>query len=81
MDDQPTLRLLADAELDAVTGGHHGGQAGNGGTTEIVQLVEVSIGEVVAAGTGNTATVTLNIIGSGTATTATQSWSRNLFRH
>lgn len=46
-----TLRPLADIEIDAVSGGKKSGSSGNGGghnTTTIVEIVDISIGELVA---------------------------------
>ena len=48
MDTQPTIYVLSDAELDAVTGGKKGGGGGGGGET--AEIVEISIGEIVAVG-------------------------------
>ena len=59
MTTQPTLYLLHDSELDAVTGGKHKA-ASTGGT--VVGIVEVSIGEIVATGHSS---ITLNIVGAG----------------
>lgn len=75
MDDLPTICLLSDAELDAVTGGRHGGGGGGGGGNSgtIVEIVEISIGEIVAAASGNS-TVTLNLVGIGSTTTANTSF-------
>src|ERR1700761_7906452 len=78
MDDQPTIYLLSDTELDAVTGGRKGGGGGGGGGNSgtIVEIVEISIGEVVAAATGNS-TVTFNLAGIGNNTTANTSSGRH----
>jgi hypothetical protein len=57
MDTQPTMYVLSDTDLDAVTGGKKGG---GGGT--VVEIVEISIGEIVAAGHS---TVVLDVVGIG----------------
>jgi hypothetical protein len=66
MDHQPAIRLLSDAELDEVTGARgRGGR--NGGTT--VEIVNITIGELVAAASGDAA-VTVNVVGIGNAVTS-----------
>jgi len=60
MDTQPTIYVLSDAELDAVTGGKKGGGGGGGGET--AEIVEISIGEIVAVGNS---TVTLDVVTGG----------------
>jgi hypothetical protein len=84
MDDQPTIYLLSDAELDAVTGGRRGGGGGGwggggGNSGTIVEIVEISIGELVAAASGNS-TVTINLAGIGNNTTANTSSGRHNHR-
>ena len=74
MDNQPTIYLLSDAELDAVSGGRQGGRLGSGGGNSgtIVEIVEISIGQIVAAASGNS-TITFNLAGIGNNTTANTS--------
>jgi hypothetical protein len=66
MDDQPTIYVLSDAELDEVTGGRRGGGGGGGSANSgtIVEIVEISIGEIVTTGSGNS-NVTVNVAGLG----------------
>jgi hypothetical protein len=86
MDERSTLCLLSDAEVDAVAGGRHGngggggGGNGNGGSgNTIVEIVEISIGEVVAEAVGGS-TATINLVGIGNATTTNvQSGGRHHF--
>ena len=47
MDTGTTISLLSDSDLDEVAGGKHSTASG-GGT--VVNVVEISIGEIVAAG-------------------------------
>ena len=70
MDNQPAIWVLSDAELDEVAGGKHGdgGSAGAGGGT-VVEIVEISIGEIVAAASGHS-TVTISLAGLGSNTTS-----------
>jgi hypothetical protein len=72
MDDQPAIYLLSDTELDAVAGGRHGGGGGGGNSGTVVEIVEISIGEIVAAASGGS-TVTFNIAGLGSNTTTNKS--------
>ncbi len=73
MDDQSMIYLLSDAELDAVTGGRRGGGGGGRGNSgTIVEIVEISIGEIVAAASGGS-TITINLAGLGNNTTANTS--------
>lgn len=67
MDNQPTIWSLSDAELDAVTGGRN---SGNSGT--IVQIVEISIGQIVAVASGNS-TITFSLAGIGNIANANAS--------
>lgn len=78
MGNQSTICLLSDADLDAVTGGRHGGGGGRGGgnTGTIVEIVEISIGEIVAAATGNSI-ITINLAGLGNNATANTSFRGN----
>ena len=69
MDDQPTICLLSNAELDAVTEGRGGG-GGGGNSGTVVEIVEISIGEIVAEGNS---TVTVDVAGIGNSTTANTS--------
>ena len=48
MDDLSTLRPLSDMEIEAVSGGKKKGGGGGGNTTTIVEIVDISIGELVA---------------------------------
>jgi hypothetical protein len=68
MDDQPTIYALSDAELDEVTGGRRGGGGGSTNSGTIVEIVEISIGEIVTTGSGNS-TVTVNVAGLGSNAT------------
>ena len=85
MDEQSTLCLLSDAEVDAVAGGRHGNGGGGGGGgggvsgsgNTIVEIVSISIGEVVAQAVGGSI-ATINLIGIGNAaTTNVQSGGRH----
>jgi hypothetical protein len=66
MGKQPTIYLLSDNEIDAVTGGKKK-DGGDGGTTTVVEIVEISIGEIVATGHS---TVTLDVAGAGDTSTS-----------
>jgi hypothetical protein len=81
MDERSALCLLSDAEVDAVAGGRHGGGGGGGGVSgsgnTIVEIVEISIGQVVAQAAGGS-TAVINLVGIGnSATTTTQSGGRH----
>jgi hypothetical protein len=82
MDEQSTPCLLSDAEVDAVAGGRHGNGGGGGGGVSgsgntIVEIVSISIGEVVAQAVGGSI-ATINLIGVGNAaTTNVQSGGRH----
>lgn len=62
MDGLPALHVLSDAELDMVAAGK--GNKGGGGT--VVDIVEISIGELILAPSGNS-TVSLSLAGIGDA--------------
>jgi hypothetical protein len=74
MDTQPTIYVLSDADLDAVTGGKKGGGGGGGGGGETVEIVEISIGEIVAAANS---TVTLDVVTGGGNNTSGSSGRHN----
>jgi hypothetical protein len=82
MDERSALCLLSDAEVDAVAGGRHGNGGGGGGGVSgsgntIVEIVSISIGEVVAQAVGGSI-ATINLIGVGNAaTTNVQSGGRH----
>jgi hypothetical protein len=79
MDERSALSLLSDAEVDAVAGGRHGGGGGgvSGSGNTIVEIVEISIGQVVAQAAGGS-TAVINLVGIGnSATTTTQSGGRH----
>lgn len=72
MDDLSRTYCLPDAELGVVTGGRGGGYQGGGNSGTIVEIVEISIGEIVTTASGNS-TATVNLSGIGDATTANRS--------
>jgi len=79
MQDLSTLRPLSDVEINAVSGGKKGGSKGGGGgghnTTTIVEIVDISIGElVVEPGSA----VSISGIGNAVAHDSTSRGGRNI---
>ena len=80
MADVPTIYTLADADLDAVAAGRHGGGGGGGGAVTIVEIVEVTIGEVIA-NAGGVANINVGVAGIGSNTFNTGSSHSNNGAH
>ena len=77
MNSLSNLHPLSDSEIDAVNGGKKGGNNGGGGggghnTTTIVEIVDISIGELVAE---PGSAVSISGIGNAVAHVSASSWA------
>ncbi|MBS0638417.1 MAG: hypothetical protein U1E70_24720 [Acetobacteraceae bacterium] len=48
---ESSLSILSETEIDAVSGGRHGGMTSTSANT-VINIVSVSIGEIIATGNG-----------------------------